>query len=448
MSLSAAEQYLLELINQSRLDPLGEAANQGIGLNTGITEAMGGDIQTTPMQVLAPNTQLHAAADEQTEYLLDTGYFTHTGEGGSSAGDRMIAAGFTSPITYRENLSASSGSLSNMETVMQGHHDALYASPGHRAAIFDANQTDIGIGEQDGRFRGRDTSMLTEVFAAQAGNRYVTGVAYTDSDRDDFYSIGEGLSGVTFETTNQTANTAVAGGYALDANSTMTDVSILQDGATIARVSIDTSDGNAKLDLIVDTRGDYTLAVSTDTVLMSGIDDARLLGVGHLDLTGHDGDNKLLGNSSKNKLFGGAGDDVIKGYGGRDKLYGDDGADKLIGGGGKDKLFGDDGNDNLIGGGGKDVLRGGAGDDRLKGGGGADKFVFDSGDDLIRDFKDDVDTIQIDRALVNGSRDIDDVLDRGQITGGNAVFDFGGDHQLTVRGVTDLDDLRNDLVIV
>ena len=37
MAISAAEQYMLELINRARLDPLGEAARQGIGLNDNLT---------------------------------------------------------------------------------------------------------------------------------------------------------------------------------------------------------------------------------------------------------------------------------------------------------------------------------------------------------------------------------------------------------------------------
>lgn len=367
---------------------------------------------------------------------------------------------------------------------MQGHHDALYASPGHRAAIFDENQTDIGISEQNGSFRGRNTSMLTEVFAAQAGNRYVTGVAYTDSDNDDFYSIGEGLSGVTFQTTGSSTNSAAAGGYAIDADTGMTAVSIVRDGTTISQVSIDTSAGNAKLDLIADGDGGYALAVSTTTTLVSGVDDVQLLGVGHQNLIGNDGDNRMEGNDGKNrlfgndgdddlfggngrdKMFGGAGDDylsggrgndnlfgragndVMIGSGGRDKLWGNDGDDVLKGGAARDKLFGGGGDDILRGHSGRDVIKGGQGNDMLFGGAGGDKFIFTSGQDTIRDFKDDVDTIVVNRAVINGSGStIDDLLDRGEIIGGNAVFDLDGSHQLTIRGVTDLEDLRDDLVI-
>ena len=36
MALTAAEQYLLELINRARLDPQAEADRYGVGLNSGL----------------------------------------------------------------------------------------------------------------------------------------------------------------------------------------------------------------------------------------------------------------------------------------------------------------------------------------------------------------------------------------------------------------------------
>lgn len=484
MTLNAAEQYLIELINQSRLDPTAAASEQGISLNNGVTSAMGGPLQTTPMQVLAPNIQLEAAANVQSSYLLESGSFGHTGEGGSSIDDRIVDTDYTYPLTYRENLSFSQGSLSNMTAVVQEHHDALYESALHRAAIFDENQSDIGIGLQSGTYRGHNTSMLAEVYGAQAGGHYVTGVAYTDSNRDNFYSIGEGLSGVEFKTTTAQTHSATAGGYALNASGNNTSLSIINDGTTISTLSIDTSDGNAKLDLIAQNGGGYSLAVSTDTTLETGVSDAVLLGAGNLELTGHDGDNFLEGNRGNNILRGSTGDDVLKGYSGRDKLKGGSGDDKLVGGDGNDKLLGNTGqdvlkgggsNDKLLGGSGDDTLKGGSGDDVLKGGsgddilkggsgddvlkgdagndilrggGGADEFVFTKGQDIIRDFEDDVDKIIVDKAMVDGAGStVGDLLDMGEIVNGNAVFDLSGSHQLTVQGVTDLDDLRNDLII-
>jgi hypothetical protein len=52
MPLSAAEQYLLELINQARLDPLAKAASLGIDLNQGLAP---GTLDRYAKQVLAHN---------------------------------------------------------------------------------------------------------------------------------------------------------------------------------------------------------------------------------------------------------------------------------------------------------------------------------------------------------------------------------------------------------
>lgn len=470
MTLSASEQYLIELINQGRLDPATAAREQGIGLNSGITRDLDRDdgfLQSTPMQVVAPNVQLEAAAEAQSSYLLSGGsYFGHAGEGGSTIHDRVADANYANPLTFRENLAVIWGALNDLEGVVERHHDALYASAEHRAAIFDENQSDIGINMQEGSFQGNAASMLTELFGAQVGGRYVTGVTYTDADRDDFYSIGEGQSGLQFSTDGAQTRSASAGGYALTANGDTTSVSIMQDGVTLSTLSIDTSGGNAKLDVITHNNGDMSLAVSTDTTLMSGIDDAHVLGAGALNLTGHSGDNTLEGNGAKNKLKGAGGDDLLKGYGGDDKLIGGKGNDKLVGargddtlkgssgadflkgGSGNDKLVGGGGDDRLKGGSGDDVLKGGSGDDNLWGGRGSDRFIFSAGNDVIRDFKDDADSIVVSRTMIDGAGStVDDLLSMGEIINGNAVFDLAGSHQLTVNGIDDLEDLRNDLII-
>jgi serralysin len=434
MPISASEQYLLELINRARLDPLAEAERYGVGLNDGLADGQIGD---APLQVLAHNSSLSEAADSHSTWMLETNTFAHEGEEGSSAGARIADSGFkfSGTWTWAENLAwtGTTGDIS-LEAAISQHHKGLYLSSGHRANTFSTNVREIGLGQVEGRYTLNgvtyNSSMLTENFALSGNDVFITGVAYSDKDRDDFYSIGEGLSGVTFKTSSSNDSSASAGGYAIDTTGNSAVISIVRDGNTLSKLSIDTSDGNAKLDLIAENGGGYSLAVSANTNLKSGISDARLLGAGVLNLKGHSGDNFLVGNSGKNKLVGGSGDD------------------KLVGGGGKDKLIGGGGDDKLVGGGGKDKLIGGSGNDILKGGSGADKFVFNRGRDVIRDFKDDVDTIVISRAMISGSgRTIDDLLDNAEIINGNAIFDLSGSNQLTVRGVTDIEDLRNDLII-
>jgi serralysin len=65
--LSAAEQYLLELINQARLDPLAKAASLGIDLNQGLAP---GTLTGTAKQVLAHNVILSQAAEGHSNWML------------------------------------------------------------------------------------------------------------------------------------------------------------------------------------------------------------------------------------------------------------------------------------------------------------------------------------------------------------------------------------------
>lgn len=82
------------------------------------------------------------------------------------------------------------------------------------------------------------------------------------------------------------------------------------------------------------------------------------------------------------------------------------------------------------------------------GGRGSDRFIFSAGNNVIRDFKDDADSIVVSRAMIDGAGStVDDLLSMGEIINGNAVFDLAGSHQLTVRGIDDLEDLSNDLII-
>lgn len=508
MSLSAGEQYLLELINRARLDPAAEAQRYGLGLNAGLAA---GTIDTSAKQVLAPNEQLEAAATRHSAWMLQADVFTHTGAGGSDAGARMQAAGyqFTGSWTWRENLAwvGSTGNV-DMQAAITQHYDGLYRSEGHRVNTFAENVREIGIGQVAGAFSYQGTtynsSMLTENFASSGSDVFVTGVAYRDADRDQFYSIGEGQGSIWIRGGGDSDNAAAAGGYAIGVTAqTALRVAVGQGNTVLARVDIDTSDGNAKLDVVTSANGTRSLDLSASTVLVTGIANARLLGVAELDLKGHMGANLLTGNDGGNHiegrggndriwgmqgndtLDGGGGNDTIGGGFGADMLAGRDGADRLLGNAGNDRIWAGNGDDWADGGAGQDVLRGGsghdwlmgrdgndimlgnagrdwlwggngndrldggAGNDRLEGGAGADVFIFSGHRDIVVDFTDNVDTIMI-REIVAADNQltVQEVLDLGTIANGDAIFDFGKDHVLTVMGVTDLSILANDLVII
>ena len=78
---TAAEQYVVELINRARANPAAEAARLGIDLNEGLAP---GTISTAPKQPLAINPNITDAAKKHSQYQLDSDTMTHTGPGGSS----------------------------------------------------------------------------------------------------------------------------------------------------------------------------------------------------------------------------------------------------------------------------------------------------------------------------------------------------------------------------
>lgn len=135
------------------------------------------------------------------------------------------------------------------------------------------------------------------------------------------------------------------------------------------------------------------------------------------ELTGGDGDDKLVGLSRRKKdtLVGGKGDDTLLGKVGNDKLKGGWGNDVLDGGAGNDVLDGGKGNDVLKGGKGDDRLKGGKGDDTLFGGKGKDKLTGGAGKDVfvfnvklkednadkITDFTSGEDTIRLKKSIVS-----------------------------------------------
>ena len=507
MTLTAGEQYLLELINRARLDPAAEAARYNLSLNDGLAA---GTIGTQALQVLAPNQELSTAADTHSTWMLQTNSFSHAGANGSNAGDRIQDNGyqFRGHWAWRENLAwvGSTGNI-DMQDAIEQHHEGLYRSSSHRVNTFAESMQEIGIGQVAGKFTQNGTtynsSMLTENYASTGSDVFVTGVAYRDTDKDGFYSIGEGKSDVWFLTPDNIERTAAAGGYGLEiAPQHDLQVKIGQGQQLMAVVETDVSAGNVKLDLVFQVDGTRLLQVSGDTALVWGVGSAELLGADNLTLTGHAGMNYLTGNSGNNLIDGAGGNDVIRGMGGTDLLIGGAGNDKLFGGAGSDRLIGNDGADTLygegsndklfggdhadelfggygndvlwgeqgndvlyggngfdilIGNGGRDFMYGGYGNDRFDGGAGSDVmtggvgsdlFIFSAHRDVIMDFEDNSDTIAIRSWLGDDDMTVADVMELGEVQNGNAVFDFGNNHILTVIGVDDLSILANDMIII
>lgn len=432
MAISAAEQYLLELINRGRLDPLSDANRYKLDLNDGLP---GGTINGSARQVLASNADLEQAAHVHSSWMLDADTFSHDGPGGSDAGDRMTTAGYSfeqqGAWAWSENLSYRGGN-GGTEGMIRAHYEQLYRSAGHREHTFDGRMREVGLAEVQGNYQSSSGSMLTENFAMAGPKIFVTGVAYKDKNNNDFYNIGEAVSGVKFTAGGKADSTEAAGGYAVGTSGGKVEVTASKGGTEIGTLTMALGDSNGKLDLVQQGNGVWEAAVSSSTALQSGIAHATLLGTANLSLTGHGGGNRLTGNKGANTLDGKGGNDTLKGGNGNDKLLGGNGNDKLFGGNGHDRLEGHKGNDRLEGAGGKDVLLGGEGNDtlfggggkdRLDGGNGADVFVFKAkGDSVVGGNRDTIAGFDSGSDRINLS-----AIDADSTAKGNQAFHFIGD---------------------
>ncbi len=413
MTLTANEQYFLELVNRARLDPSGEAARFGIDLNEGLAP---GTLNGTAKQVLAPNALLDTAAEIHSAWMIQTDIFSHTGAGGSDPGQRMTSAGyaFTGSWTWGENIAwtGTTGTL-NLAAAIDAHHRGLFLSHGHRENIENGAFREIGIAQVAGQFTSGGTtynaSMATQDFAKSGTAVFLTGVVYSDADTNQFYSIGEGVAGTSFTIGAAATASQAAGGYALATTAALQNVTVQQGGQSSV-VQIDLSSGNGKLDLV---DGNLFLT-SASLKLISGVADAGLLGVGALSLTGNVAANDLAGNS---------------------------GANRINGAGGADTVAGGAGNDRLIGGGGADRLSGGLGSDIQTGGTGADRFVMNDGDgkERVTDFSvAELDRLVLDDALwgnvVQTAAQV--VTSFAHVVAAGVAFDFGGGDVMTLAGLT------------
>ncbi|MFZ1341601.1 MAG: CAP domain-containing protein [Paracoccaceae bacterium] len=440
MPLTSEEQFLLELINRARLDPVAEAARYGIDLNAGLAA---GALTGGSRQVLAPNSALETAALGHSLWMLATDIFSHTGAGGSQPWDRATAAGYDWSRSG-ENIawSGTSAASFSLQTAILAHHEGLFRSAGHRVNLLNDSYAEVGLARETGGFLSNGTnwnaSMLTELFGTTSGrDSFLTGVAFADANADRFYSMGEGAGGVSIEAGEAEAVTEAAGGYVLalgavtSANVTGTTVAGLDYSATV-----DMSRGNVKLDIL---NGDEFLS-SGSLVLGTGIQRATLLGLDNLALTGSQDVNSLTGNAGSNLMRGLDGNDTLNGMDGADRLFGDGGNDLLQGGSGNDQISGGMGDDLLVGGAGADVLKGDAGNDTLTGSAGADQFVFQcrGGADRITDFSvAEGDRLALDAGFWAGQTlTMAEVLGLfASVTGQGVLFDFGADGSVLLAGL-------------
>jgi uncharacterized protein YkwD len=322
---SAYEQYALELINAQRLDPQGAADAYGAGT-----------ISAAQLQPLAFNLLLNDAAEDHSQWILQTNRFSHTGQGGSTPEERMEAAGyqFTGDFASESSiaLSYTSGTL-NPFSALEDSLEALFLNATTRARMLDPQYREIGLGYELGRYRQYNAAMLNENFAVSGADKFITGVVYTDTDADDQSSYNEGVGGATIRIQPQDGaqteftNYATGGYTASTTASGLIDVEFSRAGTTVV-VTIEMGVENVKVDL----RDTNFIASSASAFLGEGAVGLQLLGINDTDATGNDGENTIIGNSGDNRIAGGEASDTLTGNGGSDTFVFDnchDGVDQI-----------------------------------------------------------------------------------------------------------------------
>jgi hypothetical protein len=321
---SAFEQYAVEIINFARMHPEWTAGQIGTPLNTGLPN---GTISSDQKQPLAFNLNLNIAAELHSQYMLDNNDFSHTGAGGTSAGQRMENAGyqFIGSWGWGENIgySGTTGTLypvQAVEDILLG----LYLSPGHRENTFNDSFREIGLGVETGLFTDDgttfNTAMLTEKFARSGSDYFVTGVVFDDNDQNGRFSYNEGVGNTQISLRNSGGSTTQfsswsEGGFSIaTASIGLIDLTFQRAGMAEATITIEMGGANAKVDL----EGASSFASSVSSKLGDGATDLRLYGINDIYANGNDAANTLIGNFGDNRLFGGDGLDNLTGGDGQD----------------------------------------------------------------------------------------------------------------------------------
>lgn len=156
------EAYMLHLVNEARAD-------------AGVRQ-------------LRFDRDLNQAADWHSGWMLRTDIFSHAGNNGSRAVDRVQNAGYelTGSWAVGENLAVRQvGGQPGLWDDLRAVHRMLMDSPGHRENLLSPRFDEAGIGIMVGEFRGVTAVMVTQNFARTSADDFVASRKVVD-DADSF----------------------------------------------------------------------------------------------------------------------------------------------------------------------------------------------------------------------------------------------------------------------
>ena len=294
---SHEEQYWLELTNRFRADPVAELdrlvnydppvtgsaydnpSSDDDLISTALTFF---DVKAdmlrdqfnalTPAPPLAWSNDLHDSALRYASFVIDASSQDHSLDGL----DLIPRIRAYSDYTFSGGGSAAENLFAFTRTVLHGHSayvidwggpTGIQAPPGHRDALINNANQEIGIAlvpETNSRTEVGPFVNVQHLAVDYAIGPFLTGVTYEDADQDRFYSIGEGLDGLTVEVfqSNGTASnpssspvatttTSSSGGYRIELSPGIYNVRFTGPSVDQTYSTIDFTTGqNVKLDAI------------------------------------------------------------------------------------------------------------------------------------------------------------------------------------------------------
>jgi len=222
---SSLEQFMLEMVNNARANPRGEATRLGIKLNEKLPP---GRITPDPKPPLAFHPLLLQSARSHGDWMLLKQIFSHTGANGSRPRDRAAAIGF--PFGVAENIARQATSDGpNLRLMTRNNHNALFRSPSHRVNLLEPSYTIAGLGLRRGSWKGLNAQVAVQNFSAggatiDAGS-FIVGVAYRDLNVNGSYDPGEGSAGIEVrpDSGGYYAVTSASGGFAIPITAVLTN---------------------------------------------------------------------------------------------------------------------------------------------------------------------------------------------------------------------------------
>ena len=416
------EQLLLELINETRMDPMGAASRYIFSysplvssdpwVQAGLTGVSGSALQRAfealvPTTPVAWNEQLADAATGHSQLMISFDQQSHQlpGEGGVLT--RVNNAGYNASYLGECVYAYSQSMLFAMAGFMVDWGpgaDGMQTPAGHRLNTMDSRFCEIGLGVISDTNAATTVGpfVVTEDFGIRQSSPqvFLLGVSYADLDSDHFYSVGEGRVGMNISTTGGGHQTSASGGYTVELAAGVQNISF--SGGGLASPLFITTDFASGTNAKIDVRDASTILSSVSLSVISGVSEVVALGTSSLKLVGTSGHQLLRGNNGGDTLSGLSGDDTLAGGTGNDILDGGDGFDwadyqnavgsvtvnlslpsmQDTGAAGADQLIaieairGSSYNDTLTGNSGNNILCGFAGNDHIDGGSGTDTAIF------------------------------------------------------------------------